>query len=420
MIDAKDFSLEKHRIIYRRMGEIIEAGGKIDRITVANELMRYGELEACDGLSYLVSLDDNLPKTDNIDPYCRIIKDKSVLRQTIFIAQQTINDAMAQEDSPQKILGKASSGLIKLDISADPSGWASSPLEIMESHPRGVTGFLQQAVEPGISTGFPQIDDAILGLQPGCQYVIGGATGMGKSALAVNMGVSIAKRGIPVGMSALEMSKEQILARILCAEAEVPLKQFLKNQLMADQRHKIMQANSVISELPFYIDDTPSVSPGELLGRVARMHAKHNIRVWILDYLQLVDWQSGRDGLKLDTEYSAVSYASRACTLIARRFGISNLILSQLSRKNTKTGDLRPKLSDLRASGQIEQDSTAAILVFREEVYKPGRPELREKAEAIIAKARMGEVGTKILRFRGMCTKFIDEGEQQHTSVDDD
>lgn len=414
VLKAEDFSLEPHRTIFRRMSDVYNAIQKVDRVTIANELNRHGELESCGGLSYLISLDDGMPTVPSIESYCKIVRDKSVLRRTILISRNAALRAMEQTDAPADIISSATRDLLALDMDSGTGSGAMTPIQIMESHPQGVSGFHQQAVEPGISTGFPQIDEAILGLQPQCQYVIGGGPGQGKSALAVCMAMAIAESGYPVGVTALEMSKEQILARMVCAKSEVSLKRFLRNELMGDERAKIVEASSRIADLPIYIDDTPSLSPTEMIARGARMALQRKIRVWVVDYLQLCDWQKQNNGgVRLDTEYAAITYTSRMCSLLARRFGMSNLIVSQLNRSNTRKGvDPRPKLSDLRGSGQIEQDATAVVFVFREEAFKPGRPELKGVAEAIVAKARMGEIGTKMLRFKGYCTKFIDEGEQ--------
>lgn len=408
ILEPDDFSLEKHRKIFRRMGDLAGDGGHIDRVTVANALMERGELEACDGLSYLVSLDDGLPQIPNIESYCWIVREKAARRRIIFASQHMMNRAMADEESSQEIITGAEQTLTSLRVQSLGARF-QSPRDIVQPY-GGAAGFLDHAIEPGISTGYPQIDDLILGLQRGCQYVIAGRTGSGKSSLAVNMMVSLAKRGIPVAMLSLEMPKEILLARMICSEAQVSLKYYLKRELMADQRAAVQHALADIIDLPIYIDDTPGATVSDIPSRLRPIIREKQARVWFLDHIHRVNWQ-GDQHLKLRSEYDGVTAASWVCCLLARETGTSSVVCCQLNRPGDKKKEAeRPTLSSLRSSGALEQDATAVGFVYREEMFFRDRPELRGKAELIVDKSRNGETGTAFLRFRGAWMTFYDEG----------
>ena len=417
ILDANDFSLEKHRRIFKRMGEVHDDGGHIDRITIANRLMMRGELESCDGLAYLVSLDDGLPSSPHVESYARIVKEKSTLRGVIFASQHMINRAMLAEETAQDILEAADKTIQSLSALLLHKNTLLSPQDIFDEH-GGVTSFMANSVKPGISTGFPQIDEYTMGLQEGCTYIIGGRTGSGKTSLAENIGINVAKAGFPVQMFSLEMSKELVLGRALCAEAKVPFKAYIKNDLLPDQIHAIAEAVDTLAGIPFYVDDSPDLTVSEMPSRLDRAVAEKNIRLFIVDYLQIAN---AEPELKLISEYDRVTYASKVCRMMARKHKISGIALSQLSRPADKRKPgARPTLSDLKSSGGIENDAAAAILIHRPEMFEPGNSSLRYKAEAIIAKSRVGGQGTVHLEFTGKYYRFEDKGPQEHIDYDDE
>ncbi len=418
-LKPEDFTLEKHRRIYRRMAGIHERGEHIDRVVVANELMVFGELESVGGLSYLASLDEGLPAVPSIDSYIAIVREKSALRRVILLSQRATSAAMLQETPSVKLLQDLGRTITRMQVTSGVQSTLQNPLEIMEGFPGGVAAFLENSIKPGIPTGFAGIDEKIMGMHMGGQYVIAGSTGSGKSAFSSNIAVNMAKAGIPVAVFSLEMSKELLIARAICAEAEVPLKGYVRGNLMSDQRQKVLLSAAKITELPLYIDDTAGLTISELYARVGRAVSEKKVKVFVLDYLQILDYQADKE-MKFRTEYEAVTYASRTCRLLARNHGIVSIVLSQLSRPADKRKQAdKPTLNDLRSSGSIEQDAVAVMLIWRPELYAPGKDELRGKAEILIRKSRMGEPGTVNLEFKGRYTKFVDTGEPS-TAVEDD
>ena len=226
-LEADDFSLEKHRRIFRRMGELHERGENIDRITVANELMKFGELEACDGLSYLVSLDDGLPQIPNVDSYVRIVKDKALLRRIIFASQHMMQRCLMDEEEPEQILAGAEETLLKLGEARVKSGLLT-PGQILEDYEGGINAFLDPSKRiKGISTGFAKLDEMTGGLHGGDLCILAGRPSMGKTALALNMAQHVAlKLHQTVAIFSLEMSKESLLTRMLCSAARVDSQRF--------------------------------------------------------------------------------------------------------------------------------------------------------------------------------------------------
>jgi replicative DNA helicase len=402
-LQADDFSLEKHRRIFSRMGELHERGEHIDRITVANELMRFSELESCDGLSYLVSLDDGLPQTINIDAYIRIVKDKAALRRIIFASQHLMNRCLLGEEPPDEILAGAEETLLKLGEDRVKTGLVS-PRQVIEQYQGGLNAFLDPSKRlKGVSTGFSKFDEKTSGLHPGDLFILAARPSMGKTALALNIAQHVAtKAKRTVAVFSLEMSKESLLTRMLCATARVDSQKFRAGYLSADERKRLQAAASSIVEAPLFIDDTAGIHLMDIHAKLRRLKAEHGLGLVIVDYLQLM---SGRG--RFENRNQEISTISRGMKLLAKELNVPMLVLSQLNRApETRQGDHRPQLSDLRESGSIEQDADLVGFIFREEVYRPNDEGLRGQAELILAKQRNGPVGKIELVFLHEFTKF--------------
>ncbi|HUA64108.1 MAG TPA: replicative DNA helicase [Verrucomicrobiae bacterium] len=408
-LEAEDFSLEKHRRIFKRMGELYERGENIDRITVANELMKFGELETCDGLSYLVSLDDGLPQIPNIDSYIRIVKDKALLRRIIFVSQHMMQRCLMDEETPDDILGSAEDTLLKLGETRVKSG-LQSPSQILEGYEGGINAFLDPSKRlKGLSTGFAKFDEMTGGLHGGDLFILAARPSMGKTALALNVAQHVAlKLKQTVAIFSLEMSKESLLTRMLCSAARVDSQRFRAGYLTQDERRKLNHALHELAEAPLYIDDMPGVHLMDMHAKLRRLRAERgNIGLVVVDYLQLM---SGRG--RYENRNQEVSALSRGMKLLAKELNVPMMVLSQLSRAvETRQGDHRPQLSDLRESGSIEQDADLVGFIFREEVYHRDREDLRGLAELILAKQRNGPIGTVNLVFLHSQTKFENRAE---------
>ncbi|MBS1859910.1 MAG: replicative DNA helicase [Acidobacteria bacterium] len=407
-LEAEDFSLEKHRRIYRRMGELNERGERIDRITLANELMKYNELESCDGLSYLVSLDDGLPQVPNLESYIRLVKDKAVLRRIIFASQHMINRAMMGEEAPDEILAGAEETLLKLGEEQVKSGLLS-PAQILESYEGGIQAFLDPSKRvKGIGTGFLKLDEMTGGLHPGDLFILAARPSMGKTAFALNIAQHVAlKNRQTVAVFSLEMSKESLLTRMLCATARVDSQRFRMGYLSGEERRKLNHALMELAEAPLYIDDTASLHLMDMHAKLRRLNSERRLGLVIVDYLQLMSSRG-----RVENRNQEVSALSRGLKLMAKELNVPMIVLSQLSRAvETRQGDHRPVLSDLRESGSIEQDADVVGFIFREEVYNRDREDLKGLAELIVAKQRNGPVGTVNLVFLHAQTKFENRAE---------
>ncbi len=407
-IEAGDFSLEKHRRIFQRMGELSERAERIDRVTLANELLRYNELESCDGLSYLVSLDDGLPRIFNLDSYIRIVKDKSILRRIIFTSQHLMNRCLVGEEDPEQILAGAEESLLKLGDSRMKTGLAS-PAQVIEEYQGGLNAFLDPSKRiKGISTGYTKLDEMTGGLHAGELVILAARPSMGKTALALNIAQHVATRlNETVAVFSLEMSKESLLTRMLCATARVDSQRFRAGYLNQDERRKLQAAAAQLVEAPLFIDDTAGASLMEMHAGLRRLQQQRKLGLVIVDYLQLM---SGRG--RFENRNQEISTISRGMKLLAKELHVPMLVLSQLSRApETRQGDHRPQLSDLRESGSIEQDADLVAFIFREEVYKRDREDLRGLAELLVAKQRNGPIGKIDLVFLHQLTKFENRAE---------
>jgi len=407
-LEADDFSLEKHRRIFKRMGDLQDHCEKIDRITVANELMKFNELEACDGLTYLVSLDDGLPQIPNLDSYIRIVKDKAVLRRIIFASQHMMNRAMLGEEEAGDILAGAEETLLKLGDSRVKNGLLN-PGQILEDYEGGISAFLDPSKRiKGISTGFAKLDEMTGGLHGGDLCIIAGRPSMGKTALALNIAQHVSlKLKQTVAVFSLEMSQESLLTRMLCAAARVDSQRFRAGYLTQEERRKLNHSLHELVEAPLYIDDTSGVHLMDMHAKLRRLQQERKLGLVIVDYLQLMT-AHGRH----ENRNQEVSSLSRGMKMLAKELNVPVMVLSQLSRAvETRQGDHRPQLSDLRESGSIEQDADVVAFIFREEVYHREREDLRGLAELIVAKQRNGPVGTVNLVYLHAQTKFENRAE---------
>jgi replicative DNA helicase len=407
-LEPDDFSLEKHRRIFRRMGELQARGERIDRITIANELMKFNELEACDGLTYLVSLDDGLPQIPNLESYIRIVKDKAVLRRIIFASQHMMNRCLLGEEEPGDILAGAEETILKLGESRVRSG-LMSPGQILQEYEGGLSAFLDPSKRiKGISTGFAKLDEMTGGMHGGDLVIIAARPSMGKTALALNIAQHVALRlKQTVAIFSLEMSRESLLTRMLCAAARVDSHRFRAGFLSREERDKLNRALHELIEAPLYIDDTAGLNLMDMHAKLRRIQQEQKVGLVIVDYLQLMS-APGRQ----ENRNQEVSALSRGMKLLGKELNVPMMVLSQLSRAvETRQGDHRPQLSDLRESGSIEQDADLVGFIFREEVYHREREDLRGLAELIVAKQRNGPTGTVNLVFLHAQTKFENRAE---------
>ena len=363
-----------------------------------------------DGFSYLVSLDEGLPELSNLDSYIRIVKDKATLRKLIFSAQKVIDRCLIGEEEPDEILAGAEESLLKLG-EARSGERLESPATVIGNFPGGVNAFLDPSQRvSGLSTGFAKFDEMTGGLHGGELLILAARPSMGKTALALNVAQHVAthpQMRKPVAVFSLEMSSASLLTRLLCSAARVDQHKFRAGYLNADERRKLQVALADLTESPLFLDDTAGVNLMDIHSKLRRMQAEHGLSLVVIDYLQLMS-SRGRS----ENRNQEVSAISRGLKLMAKDLDVPFLVLSQLSRAaETRIGDHKPQLSDLRDSGSIEQDADLVMFIFREEVYKRDREDLRGLADLIIAKQRNGPIGKVPLRFLGQFTRFENRAE---------
>ena len=401
------FSLDTHRRILKHILSVYEEQKQADYVTVANSLVSTGEIESVGGLSYLTSLTEGLPEHTRITGYLGIVKEKAALRRLVFLGQHLANTALAQEFTSLKIVHDLEKAITKMEIGAEKSSFQSLA-DIVESY-GGRKEFISHAVDPGVSFGFPQWDNLLVGLQPECQYIIAGRTSSGKSALAGNIAVSLAKRGIPVAILGLEMGRGITLARMLCSQAQAPIKYYLRQELTATQMMYVDHAMEEILGLPIYIDDDPHLTITDMAHKINRIVAEKKVRVVFLDHVHRVNWQGDKD-LKIRNEYEGITTASWTCCLLARQNKISTVVLCQLNRPPDKRkDDAPPTLNDLRSTGALEFDATGVLMLHRPELYDKTKTDYKGIAEAYVRKSRNGELGMVRMRFKGYCVTFEED-----------
>lgn len=374
-----DFSTEAHKTIIIRMNEMTQRGDKVDRITLVNELMRQGELEKCGGITYLTSLDDQIPRLPNIDSYLKIVREKSILRQTIYACESLKQECLAQSDSSEALLSRGERLLSDIQGRLAEDSEFKTPEEIV-AEAGGVDAYFRSRRVPGLVTDWERLNSATRGFQPGHLIVLAGRTSTGKSAVAANLAVQIARRGVGVAFFSLEMDRVEVNDRLMALSGGCKFA-----DLRGTDRNLVSQAVRANASLPIYIRDMTGCTAAAIHAKVRKLRNTKGIGLVIVDYLQLLS-PAG----KFENRTQEVSAMTRALKIAAGDLRIPFVVLSQLKRAEGTAPNRRPQLPDLRESGSIEQDANMVIFIHSErgyEEYMPGEP---ADALLIIAKQRNG------------------------------
>jgi len=400
-IDQNSFYRDTHRRIFEVIISLFNSGKAVDLITLTDELKRTGSLEAIGGVSYLTELANSVPSAANVGHYVRIVKEKSILRTLITNATKIIHSCHQHEGNVSQLVDEAEK--LIFEVSDDRTHTTFIPIkEIIKDSIETIDRLYQnKAHVTGIPTGYVDFDMKTAGLQPSDLIIVAGRPSMGKSALALGIaeyaGV-VAK--VPLALFSLEMSKEQLVQRLLCSHAKVDANKVRTGYLAASDWPRLTAAAGKLSEAPIFIDDTAAISAMELRAKARRLKANHDIKLIIVDYLQLMSGSGFTESRQQE-----ISDISRSLKALARELNVTVIGISQLSRSVENREGHRPQLSDLRESGAIEQDADVVVLIMREEYYNP-TPENEGIAEIIIAKQRNGPVGTFKLTFLKEYTRF--------------
>lgn len=407
VLDSDDFATEKHRRIFACMRELDNRGERIEYLTLSNELEKFKHLQSVGGIAYIASLNEGMPRLSSIDSYIKIVKNKSLLRKLIATSQAIIADCIQEGREVDEILADSESAVMKVGDQILRSG-LQSPQETITEFPGGEAAFLDPSMRTkGLTGPFVDFDEMTNGMLGGQLIVIAARPAMGKTAMALNLASHIAKQqpdapARTVAVFSLEMSREALLTRVLCAEANVDQHRFRGGYLNDEEKSRLRDALQGLVESKLFIDDKADSTVMEIGAKCRRLRSEFGLDLVIVDYLQLLGSKA-----KVENRVQEISAFSRSLKLLAKDLDIPVIALSQLSRKpESRQGDHRPLLSDLRDSGSIEQDADIVCMIFREEVYKPDRKDLEGVAELIIAKQRNGPTGKIKLAFLKRLAKF--------------
>ncbi len=398
----EDFYLDAHRVIYRKMVELIERSKAIDLITIQEELVRASQLESAGGITYLAGLLDGIPHLANIDHYIEIISEKALMRQLINWANKIMAECFDQAEPAEEILDRAEQALFGLSEKRLRTGFISVKDMELPATKLLEKLYTEREMITGVATGFRDLDRMTSGLQSSDLIILAARPSMGKTALCLNIAQQVAlEKNLPVGMFSLEMSKEQLLLRMLCSEARVDSHKVRTGYLSKDDFRKLIDSLGRTTQAPMFIDDSSTLTVMEMRAKCRRLKAEHGLSMIIVDYLQLMSGYG-----RVENRTQEISGISRGLKALAKELSVPVLALSQLSRApEQRQGDHKPQLSDLRESGSIEQDADVVMFIYREEVYKPSE-ENAGLAELIIAKQRNGPTGVVRLAFLREFTRF--------------
>ncbi len=401
---ADDFFLPQNRHIFECMIQMQEKQWGIDTVTLIEELIRKGRLEAAGGVSYVSQLMDGLPRVTNVEHYARIVKEKAILRSLIHSAAVIQEQALAAGDDADVILDRAESSIFQLAEDRVRVGLIGVKDLVKENFERLEKIFSEGRRITGLATGYSGLDNETAGLQPSELIILAARPSMGKTALALNIAENVVLRQKePVAIFSLEMSKESLLLRLLASEARVDAHKFRTGHMNKDDWSKITGSLATLGEAPLWIDDSASSTVLEMGAKARRLKRDRGLSLMIVDYLQLVVPTNTGRGSNRQEEVSSIS---RSLKGLAKELKVPILVLSQLTRAPERE-ERKPQLSDLRESGAIEQDADVVLFINRPNFYKTDMPEEdRAKAELIIAKQRNGPTGNLNFVFLARHTRF--------------
>lgn len=400
-IDKESFYKDNHKKIFEAISDLYSASKAVDLITLSDELKRKELLDEVGGVSFLISLANVVPTAANINHYVTIVKEKCILRNLINNSTRIVSYCYENEGNVTEAVDYAEKLIFEISERKTQGAFLHLKEIIKESIERIDKLYQNKTHVTGTPTGFIDFDIQTAGLQKSDLIIIAGRPSMGKSAFALNIAEYAAVGAkVPVAMFSLEMSKEQLVQRMLCAHAKVDAHKVRTGYLATSDWPRLTAAAGRLSEAPIFIDDTPAISVMELRAKARRLKMHYDIQMIILDYLQLM-----RGSTRSESRQQEISEISRSLKALARELNVPLVAISQLSRAVESRNDHRPQLSDLRESGAIEQDADVVVLILREEYYSP-TPDNQGIAEIIIAKQRNGPVGSVKLAFIKEYTTF--------------
>jgi len=400
-VRAEDFYRPAHAMIFKAIAHLVEKRAPIDVITLADTLKSFGALDEIGGFEYLARLSSSVPSASNVGYYTRIVQGLSLRRRVIHQASEIIDSAFSQEGEVEDFLDSVETKILGLSTAHRRSD--IMPVgDIIQDSIRQIEKLLdRKELVTGTPTGFIDLDRMTAGMQPSDLVIVAARPSMGKTSFALGIGAHAALRANrAVAVFSLEMSKEQLVLRLLCSEAEVDNSKVRTGHLGPRDFPNLMTAAAEIAEAKIYIDDTPALTPTELRAKCRRLHRETPLSMIIVDYLQLM-----RSPAHAKAREQEISYISRSLKALAKELHVPVIALSQLNRSVESRTDKRPMMSDLRESGAIEQDADVIMFIYRDEVYNEDSTD-KGTAEIIISKQRNGPTGMVKLAFCNSYTRF--------------
>ena len=402
VMSASDFYRDAHRTIFETMLALSERGEPIDLITLSDALKARGQLPQVGGATFLAELGDKVPSAANVAHYARIVRDKAVLRSLIRVSGEIVGRCYDSQDDIEQFLDEAERLIYDVSEQRIRPAFFKVGDMIMDTIKTVEQLYERKEMVTGVPTGFLDLDQKTAGLQPADLVIIASRPSMGKTAFALNIAQYVAlQTNATVGVFSLEMAKEQLVMRLLCAEARVDNAKVRAGYLAERDFPRLAMAAGRLAEAPIFIDDTPGLNVLELRAKARRLKREHDLGVVIVDYLQLM---RGLDQ-KQENRVQELAEISRGLKALAKELQVPVVALSQLNRQVETRGDKRPIMSDIRESGSIEQDADVILFLYRDEMYHADSAD-EGTAEIIIGKQRNGPIGTVRLAFRSEYTRF--------------
>jgi replicative DNA helicase len=401
-LQASDFYVPRHRLIFQAVLDLHERREPADLVTLTDELERRNELPAIGGPAFLTSLINVTPTSVHVEYYAHIVERTAVLRRLIAAATEIAKLAYKDTEDVEDVVDQAESLIFAVAEKRVARDLVPIRQVIDQFYDRIEYLIQHQGEIIGIPTGLVDLDKLLGGFQRSDLVIIAGRPGMGKTSLALSIALQAARKWHKrVGIFSLEMSNEQVVQRLISAETGIDSQRLRLGDIRENEWSVFVEASSLLSDIPVFIDDTPAISSMEMRTKARRLHAEHGLDMIIVDYLQLMRGEPGSDGNRVQE----ISYISRSLKSLARELNIPVVALSQLSRAVESRQDKRPMLSDLRESGSIEQDADVVIFVYRDVEYNPDT-EFPNLAEVRVSKHRSGPTGVVSAYFKKELAKF--------------
>jgi replicative DNA helicase len=401
ILNGSEFYRESHNQLFNAIVELYDRDEPVDMVTLVDFLRSKSLLESVGGVSYMSNLVNSVPTTANVKYYAKIVAEKYTLRRMILSSSEIIEKCYAEQDNVQDVLSQAEKGIFDISQNKSHKDFEQLNTIIVRSFDEFEKLYKNKGEITGLSSGFADLDRRTSGFQKSDFVLIAARPSMGKTAFMLNVALAPALRmNKSVAIFSLEMSKEQLVNRMICSEAYVDAQKLRVGDIDDDDWVKLAKAAGPLSNANIYIDDTPGISMSELRSKCRRLKIEKGLDMILIDYLQLMT--AGRN---IENRQQEVSEISRSLKGLAKEMSAPVIALSQLSRAPEARADHRPILSDLRESGSIEQDADVVIFLYRDEYYNKDT-EKKNIAEIIIAKQRNGPTGTTELAWLGQYTKF--------------